>query len=72
MLHAEEPNWVGASVGGGIAVEEITHRLVKVAFTVFCGGQQCGRLALGGPERGGMVLMRWSRDRSVEEELKAC
>ena len=51
MLHAEEPNWVGASVGGGIAVEEVPHCLVEVAFTVFCGGQECGRLALGGTGR---------------------
>ena len=48
MLHTEEPNWVGASVGGGIAIEEIAHRLVKVAFTVFCGGQERRRLAFGG------------------------
>ena len=50
MLHAEEPNWVGAFVGGGIAIERVTHCLVEVAFTVFC--QQCGQLALGEPERG--------------------
>jgi hypothetical protein len=48
MLHAEEPNWVGASVGGRIAVEEVAHRLVKVTFTVFCGGQERRRLAFGG------------------------
>ena len=71
MLHAK-PDWLGVFVGGGIAVEETPHCLVEMAFTVFCGGQQCRQLALGGPERGGMVLMRWSRDRSVEEELKAC
>ena len=53
VLHAEEPDGVGAFVGGGIAVKEIPHRLVKMAFTVFCSGQQCGRLALGGTrERG--------------------
>ena len=28
-------------------------------------------LPLGEPEGGGMVSMRWGRDRSVEEELKA-
>ena len=39
MLHAEEPNRVGAFVGGRIAVEEVAHCLVEVAFTVFCGGQ---------------------------------
>jgi hypothetical protein len=72
VLHAQEPNWVGAFVGGGIAVEEVAHCLVEMAFTVFCGGQQSRRLALGELEGGGMVLMRWGRDRSVAEELKAC
>ena len=32
VLHAEELNWVGASVGGRIVVEEVTYRLVKLAF----------------------------------------
>ena len=48
MLHAEVPNWVGASVGGGIAVEGVAHRLVKVASTVFCGSQEYRQLASGG------------------------
>ena len=34
-LHAEEPNWVGASVRGRIAVKEVAHRLVKVALPCF-------------------------------------
>ena len=72
MLHTEEPDGVGAFVGGGIAVEEIPHRLVEMAFTVFCSGQQCDDLPLGEPEGVGMVLMRQGRDRSVEEELKVC
>jgi hypothetical protein len=42
VLHAKEPNWVGAFVGGRIAVEE-----VERVVTVFCGGQQSSRLALG-------------------------
>ena len=52
MLHAEEPNWVGAFVGGRITIEQVTHCLVEVAFTVFFSGQQCGQLALGESERG--------------------
>ena len=35
-------NWVGTFVVGGIAVEG-----VEMAFTVFCGGKQSRRLALG-------------------------
>ena len=47
MLHAEEPDWVSAFVGGEIAVEGASHFLVEMVFTVFCGGQQGGRLAPG-------------------------
>jgi hypothetical protein len=46
VLHAQEPNWVGVFVGGGIAVEKVAHWLVEMAFTVFRYGQQCRRLAL--------------------------
>ena len=38
VLHADEPDWVGAFVGGGVAVEEVPHCLVEVAINVFCGG----------------------------------
>ena len=34
------------TVGSRIAVEEIGHCLVDMAFTVFCGGQEGRRLAL--------------------------
>ena len=53
MLHAEEPDGVDAFVEGGMAVEEIPHRLFEMVFTVFCGGQQCGQLALGGTRGSG-------------------
>ena len=47
MLHAQKPNWVCEFVGGGIAVKEIGHCLVEMAFTMLFGRQQCRRLALG-------------------------
>ena len=48
MLDTEKPNSVRAFVGGGIAVEEVTHCLVDVAFAVSRCGQQSGGLALWG------------------------
>lgn len=55
MLDTEKPNWVRAFVGGRIAVEEVTHCLVDVAFAVSCGGQQGGGLALWGARGRGYV-----------------
>jgi hypothetical protein len=52
VLQGEEPDYVGAFVGGGIAGEEVAHCLVEMSFTVFCGCQQCRRLALGSAGRG--------------------
>ena len=46
MMHAQKPNWVGALVRDGIAVEEQSHCVVEMTFTVFCGGQESRRLAL--------------------------
>ena len=53
----EEPNWGLCICRGkcrgwncGIAVEEVAHHLVKVAITVFCGGQERRRLAIEGTE----------------------
>ena len=72
MLHAEEPNWVGAYVGGGIAIEEIAHRLSRWPLPCFAAVKSADDLPLGELEGGGIVLMRWGKDRSVAEELKAC
>ena len=47
MSPAEVLDWFSPFVGGGIAVEEVRHCLVEVAFTGFGGGQRCERLALG-------------------------
>ena len=72
MLHAEEPDGVGVFVGGGIAVEEEPRCLVEVALPCFAVVNSADDLRLGELEREGMALMRWGRDRFVEEELNGC
>jgi hypothetical protein len=39
MLEAKKPNQFSAFVGGGIAVEEVTHCLVELALAVLGGSQ---------------------------------
>ena len=45
-MYARKPHWVDAFVGSRVTVEEIAHCLVEMAFTVFCGGPEGGRLSL--------------------------
>ncbi|KAF8262722.1 hypothetical protein EI94DRAFT_1704558 [Lactarius quietus] len=72
VLHDKEPNGVGALVGGGITVKEVAHCLVEMAFTVFAAVSRADDLPLGKLEGGGIVLIRWGRDRSMAEALKVC
>ena len=57
-------------------VESLSRRyriaLSRWPLPCFAAVSSADDLPLGEPEGGGMVLMRWGRDRSVEEELKAC
>lgn len=44
MLHAEEPDGVGALVWGRVAVEEEAHGAVEMALAVLCCGEEWIRL----------------------------
>ena len=52
MLHAEEPDWVGAFVGGRIAVKEVLHCLSKWPLPCFAAVNSADDLPLGEPEGG--------------------
>ena len=40
MLHAEEPDGLRALIGSRVAVEEIAHGFVEMAFPVARGGEK--------------------------------
>jgi hypothetical protein len=60
-LHAQEPNWICAFAGGGIAIKEVAHGLVEIAFAVFVVVNNADGLPLGELEGGGMELTRWGK-----------
>jgi hypothetical protein len=51
MLEAKKPDWISASAGGGIAVEDVTHCLVELAFLCLAAASSAD-FVLGEPEGG--------------------